>query len=270
MRHVWRLRDTKKRQIMTAVDGSNLHVTTQFRMMCPKKVRTSCNRQLNAGPSTERRAVSSTQGRQLKAGPSTQRRITNSTQCRQFNAGPSSQFKAVVSIEGRSLNTLPVNSTQGRQLSAAPSAQCGAVSSMQRRQLSAGAVCFNAGPSVSMQGCLLNAARFVCSTQKLLKARRHLNAVSCRLLHAGPVCSTQGPSAQRNASLLNARPSAQCRAVARPSAQGRAVSSMQGCSFQCRAVCFNAGLTQCKTITSMQGHQLNAGPTPQCSGVWLA
>ena len=61
MRHVWRLRETKKTQIMTAVDGSNLHVTTQCRMMCPKKKRTSCNRQLNAGPSTQSRAVNSTQ-----------------------------------------------------------------------------------------------------------------------------------------------------------------------------------------------------------------
>ena len=173
-----------------------------------------------------------------------QRRQLNATlsaRCKAVNAGPLAQCRTVSSV-------------QRRQLSAAPSTQC------RGHLFQCRPVCFN----------VLNAARSVCSTQKLLKARRHLNAVPCRLLHAGPVCSTRGPSAQRNAFLLNARPSARCKAVAKPSAQGRAVSSMQGCSFQCRAVCFNAGLTQCKTITSMQGHQVNARPTPQCMGVWSA
>ena len=59
----------------------------------------------------------------------------------------------------------------------------------------------------------------------------------CRacLLNAAPVCST------RKAFLLNGRRSVRWRAVGRSSAQGRAVSSMQGRSFQCRAVCYNAG-----------------------------
>ena len=104
MRHVCRLRDTKKRQIMTAVDGSNLHVTTQFRMMCPKKSKNLMQ------PSAQCKAVNSTQGRQLKAGPSTQRKIINSTQCRQLNA--------VNSTQGRPLNA---NSTQVRPLNTGPS-----------------------------------------------------------------------------------------------------------------------------------------------------
>ena len=135
--YVWRLRDTKKRQIMTAVDGSNLRVTTQCRMMCPKKVRTSCNRQLNAGSSTERRAVNSTQGRQLNAGLSTQRRDVNSTQVR-----PLICCKAVSSmLQGRQLQTAgpstkckAVSSTQGRRLNAGASSQCNAVMSMQGRR----------------------------------------------------------------------------------------------------------------------------------------
>ena len=130
---------------------------------------------------------------------------------------------------------------------------------MQRRQLSAGAVCFNAGTSVSMQGCLLNAGRSVCSTQKLLKARRHLIEVSCRLLHAGPVCSTQGPSAQRNAFLLNAGPSARCRAVARPSAQCRAVRFNAGPCVSMQGLLNARPSLQCRVISSTQGRHLNAG-----------
>ena len=138
MRHVWRLRDTRKRQIMTAVDGSNLHVTIQFRMMCPKKkVRTSCNRQLNAGRSTERRAVSSTQDCQLNTGLSTQRRAVNSTQ-----VPPQNCCRAVSSmLQGRQLQAAgpsakckAVNSTQGLRLNAGPSSQCNADMSMQGRR----------------------------------------------------------------------------------------------------------------------------------------
>ena len=114
MRHVWRLRDTKKRQIMTAVDGSNLNVTTQFR--AKKKKRTSCNRRLNAKPSTQRKAVNSTQGRQLNARPSTQRR--------QLNIGPSAEYRDVwpstwavsSKLQGRQRSAKP--STQGRRLNA--------------------------------------------------------------------------------------------------------------------------------------------------------
>ena len=152
-----------------------------------------------------------------------QRRQLNATlsaRCKAVNAGPLAQCRAVSSV-------------QRRQLSAAPSVQCSAVSSLQGRQdpsTQCRAVCFNAGPSVSMQGCLLNAGRSVCSTQKLLKARRHLNAVPCRLLHAGPVCSTRNPSAQCKAVRFNAGPcvSMQGSLNARPSLQCRATSSTQG------------------------------------------
>ena len=102
-----------------------------------------------------------------------------------------------------------------------------------------------------MQGCLLNAGRSVCTTQKLLNARRHLNAVPCRLLHAGPVCSTQGPSAQHNAFLLNAG-----RPLNAERSRGRQLKA--GPSAQCKAVRFNAG-----PCVSMQG-SLNARPSLQC------
>ena len=157
---------------------------------------------------------------------------------------------------------------------------------MQRRQLNAGPsgpVNSMQGPSVSMQARLFQ-CRAVSSMQDGLSAQhRNCSKQGVTSMQCRAVCSMQGPSAQRGARLLNATPfcSTQGRQLdatrsrgrqlkAGPSAQGRAVSSMQGCSFQCRAVCLNAGLTQCKTITSMQGHQLNAGPTPQCMGIWLA
>ena len=171
------------------------------------------------------------------------------------------------------------SSMQGRQLSAAPSAQCSAVSSMQRRQLTAGPsgpvnsmqgrlfqcrpVCFNAGLSPQCSAvCLLN------TEIAQSKASPQCSAVPsapcrARLLNAGPVCSTQRLSAQRKAvsSMQSGREAVSSR-------QGRQLNarlfvSMQGRVFQCRAHSmqdhhFNAG------------HQLNAGPTPQCMGVWLA
>ena len=200
--------------------------------------------------------------------PSAQCSVVSSMQRRQLNA-------STVSSTARSVNAGPSSSMQGRQLSAAPSAQCSAVSSMQApsahcravrtRQLNAGAVCFNAGPSVSMQGCLLNAGRSVCSTQKLLKARHHLNAVPCRLLHAGPVCSMRGPSAQRGTPFC----STQGRQLDAERSRGRQLKA--GPSAQCKAVRFNAGpcvwmqgslnarpSLQCRATSSTQGRHLNA------------
>ena len=200
-------------------------------------------------------------------------RAVSSMQDRQLNAGPSSQFKAVVSIEGRSLKTGPVNSTQGRQLnaapsssmqrrqlSAAPSVQCSVVSSLQGRQhpstqcrgrlFQCRHVCFNSGLSPQCRAvCLLN------TETAQYRASPQCRVVPCapcraRLLNAGPVCSTQRHSAQRKA--------------VRSMQSGReAVSSRQG-------LCFNVGLFvsmqgrvfQCRAH-SMQDHHFNAGSSAQ-------
>ena len=203
-----------------------------------------------------------------------------------INSGPSAQCSVVSSMQRRQLNA--TLSARCKAVNAGPLAQCRAVSSVQRRQLSAAPSAVNEAPSAhcrAVRGRLFQCrgrlfqCRAVSSMQGGLSAQhRNCSKQGITSMQCRAVCSMQGPSAQcgarllnaTGARLLNARPSARCKAVARPSAQGRTVSSVQGCSFQCRAVCFNAGLTQCKTITSMQGHQLNAGPTPQCMGVWLA
>ena len=184
---------------------------------------------------------------------SSQCRAGNATQGRQRNAGPSTQRRAVVSIQGRRLNRRPFSQCRACQFHAGASAQCSAVSSMQRRQLSAapsaqcrcrlfqcrhvcfnaGPVCFNAGRSVSMQGCLLNAAR--------------------------SVCSTRGPSAQRNAFLLNARPVRSMQSVR------EVVSWRQDRQLSARLFVSMEGLLnarpslQCRVISSTQGRHLNAG-----------
>ena len=167
--------------------------------------------------------------------------------------GEFAQCSAVSSMQRRQLNA--TLSARCKDVNAAPSAQCSAVNSMQRRQLNAGPsgpVNSMQGPSVSMQGCLLNAGRSVFSTQKLLKASRHFNAVQGRLLNAGP-------SAQRNAFLLDARPSARCRAVARPSAQCKDVRFSAGPCVSMQGLLITGPSLQGKAICSTQGRHLNAG-----------
>ena len=124
-------------------------------MMCPKKVRTSCNRQLNAGPSTQRRNTNLTQGCQLNVRPSTQHRAVRWTQGRQLNAGPPAEHSAVWPSAPccRDMSSM----LQGRQLQAAgPSTRWKAVSSTQGRRLNT-----ESSPQrravVSMQSCHVNA-----------------------------------------------------------------------------------------------------------------
>ena len=226
-------------------------------------------RRRKAGPSSRRRAVSSTQGRQLSAGPSAQCRAVSSVQGRQLGAGRPARCSAVSSVQGGQLSAGPsaqcraVSSVQGRQLGAGPSARCREVSSaiMQRRQLDAGPsgpVNSTQGPSVSMQARLFQ-CRAVSSVQGGLSAQhRSCSKQGVISMQCRAVCSMQGPSAQRGTRLLNATPfcSTQGRQLDAKRSRGRQLKARP--SAQCKAVRFNAG-----PCVSMQG-SLNARPSLQC------
>ena len=136
---------------------------------------------------------------------------------------------------------------QGRHRNAGPLSERGVVNSMQGSQHSAGPPSVQCRGRLSMQGRLLNAGP---STQRSAVVSTGSVVTSI----AGRRLSIQGLSHARSAT-----PSAQCsrplNASGRRQLAGPCVS-MQGCSFQCRSVCFNAGL-------SLQDHQCSAGSSAQ-------